>query len=253
MYGGEIFQGVLSQRLKAKFAGDDFKVYRKLRVLNPSPYMYYMKFDNYSVVGTSPEMLIRIENGIIETCPIAGTRPRGKDINEDNQLAGELTKDEKEIAEHMMLVDLGRNDIGKVSEFGTVVVKNLMHIEKYSHVMHMVTNLTGVLKDNDTPVNAIKAVLPAGTVSGAPKIRAMEIIEELEKRKRGIYAGAIGYIGFDGNMDTCIAIRTAIFKDGYAYVQSGAGIVADSVPEKEFEETLSKAQALITAIRKAGE
>ncbi|MDK2800808.1 MAG: anthranilate synthase component [Clostridiales bacterium] len=250
---GDVFQVVLSQRLKTKFEGDPFEVYRKLRTLNPSPYMYFLKFDDYAIAGASPEMLVRAEKGLVETCPIAGTRPRGETPEEDQKLADELLQDEKEIAEHIMLVDLGRNDIGKVCKFGSVETQNLMHIEKYSHVMHMVTNVTGTQKDDKTAVDILTGVLPAGTVSGAPKVRAMEIIEEIENLKRGIYAGAIGYIGFDGTLDTCIAIRTAVFKNHCVYVQAGAGIVADSVPEKEYEETLNKAKALLRAIQKAGE
>ncbi len=250
---GDIFQVVLSQRLSAPFTGSPYQVYRKLRKVNPSPYMYYIVFDNATVVGASPEMLVRLQNDRVETCPIAGTRKRGLTEQEELSLVNELKEDEKECAEHMMLVDLGRNDVGKVSSFGSVEVKNLMHIEKFSHVMHMVTNVEGTLKTDSTPLDVLTAVLPAGTVSGAPKIRAMQIIEELEPVKRGVYAGAIGYIGFDGNMDTCIAIRTAVFKNGYAYVQAGAGIVADSVPENEYIETLNKAQGMINAIEKAGE
>ncbi len=249
---GDIFQVVLSQRLKANFKGDAFEVYRKLRTLNPSPYMYFLKFDDYCIAGASPEMLVRVEDGIVETCPIAGTRPRGATPKEDEMLANDLLNDKKELAEHTMLIDLGRNDVGRVCEFGSVVAKNIMHIEKYSHVMHIVTNVEGKLREDKNALDVLTAVLPAGTVSGAPKVRAMEIIEELENVRRGVYAGAIGYIGFDGNLDTCIAIRTAIFKNQQVYVQAGAGLVADSVPEKEYEETLNKAQALISAVKKAG-
>ena len=248
---GDSFQVVLSQRLKSAFEGDAFEVYRKLRTLNPSPYMYFLKYDDYAIAGASPEMLVRVEHETVETCPIAGTRPRGKTPQEDERLADDLLNDAKELAEHTMLVDLGRNDIGKVCKFGSVVTQNMMHIEKYSHVMHMVTNVEGKQRGDKTPLDVLTAVLPAGTVSGAPKVRAMEIIEELETVRRGIYAGAIGYIGFDGNLDTCIAIRTAIFKNQSVYVQAGAGIVADSVPEKEYVETLNKAQALISAVKKA--
>jgi len=253
IHNGDIFQVVLSQRFKTTFTGDPLNVYRILRTSNPSPYMYFLHYGNYCITGASPEMLVRLENSIIETCPIAGTRPRGKNDEEDKMLEKELKNDEKEKAEHIMLVDLGRNDIGKVSRFGTVKVQNLMHIEKYSHVMHLVTNVSGCIQENCSAVDVLTAMLPAGTVSGAPKVRAMEIIEELEALKRGVYAGAIGYIGFDGNLDTCIAIRTAIFKDSKAYIQAGAGIVADSIPEKEYEETLNKAQTLIYAVKKAGE
>lgn len=250
---GDIFQVVLSQRLKASYVGDPFNVYRSLRTFNPSPYMYYLKYEDYCIAGASPEMLVRLENGVVETCPIAGTRKRGKNAGEDEALALDLQADEKEVAEHTMLVDLGRNDVGKVSQFGTVKTMNLMHIEKYSHVMHMVTNVVGKKREDKTPIDVLTGVLPAGTVSGAPKVRAMEIIEEIENLKRGVYAGAIGYIGFDGNLDTCIAIRTAVFKDNKVYIQAGAGIVADSVPEKEYEETLNKAQAMVSAVQKAGE
>ncbi|MGE4283774.1 MAG: anthranilate synthase component I [Clostridia bacterium] len=250
---GDIFQVVLSQRLSTEFNGDPFSVYRALRTLNPSPYMYYLKYENYSIVGASPEMLVRMENGIVETCPIAGTRPRGKTQEEDNMFEKELLCDEKEKAEHTMLIDLGRNDIGRVCSFGSVKTENMMHIERYSHVMHMVTNVTGTLAENKTPLEVLKSLLPAGTVSGAPKVRAMEIIEETENRRRGIYAGAVGYIGFDGNLDTCIAIRTAVFKDNKVYIQAGGGIVADSIPENEYAESLNKAQALVKAISKAGE
>ena len=205
------------------------------------------------IVGSSPELLVRLEDDIVETCPIAGTKPRGKTKKEDDELADELLSDEKELAEHTMLVDLGRNDIGKVAEFGSVVVENPMHIEKYSHVMHIVSNVKGKRKKQYSAFDVLGAVLPAGTLSGAPKVRAMEIINELEKSKRGIYGGSIGYIGFDGNIDVCITIRTMVFKDGKAYLQAGAGIVADSVPETEHEETLNKAKALIKALEKAGE
>jgi anthranilate synthase component I len=250
---GDIFQVVLSQRIYTETEQDPFDVYRVLRILNPSPYMYYLKFGKCKIVGASPEMLVRVENGIVETCPIAGTRKRGTTPKEDEKLEKELLSDEKELAEHTMLVDLGRNDIGKVSKYGTVTVKNLMHIEKYSHVMHIVTNVQGELRDDKTAFDALMSVLPAGTVSGAPKVRAMEIIDELESVKRGPYAGAIGYLSFDGNLDSCITIRTIVFKGKKAYVQSGAGIVADSVPEKEYEETLNKAKALLKALEEVGE
>lgn len=250
---GDIFQVVLSQRLCAGTDKEPFNVYRVLRVINPSPYMYYLKFKEYSLVGASPEMLVRVENGTVETCPIAGTRKRGLTPEEDEALEKELLADEKELAEHTMLVDLGRNDIGKVSKYGTVAVKDPMHIERYSHVMHIVTNVTGELRDDKTPFDALMSVLPAGTVSGAPKVRAMEIIDELENVKRGPYAGAIGYLSFNGNLDSCITIRTMVFKDGKAYIQAGAGIVADSVPENEYEETLNKAKALLKSLEEVGE
>ncbi len=249
---GDIFQVVLSQRLCVETGEHPFNVYRALRIVNPSPYMYYLKFDDLRIVGSSPEMLVRVENNIVETCPIAGTRKRGRTKEEDEALEEELLKDEKEIAEHTMLVDLGRNDIGRVSKYGTVAVKNLMHIERYSHVMHMVTNVQGEMREDKTAFDAMMSILPAGTLSGAPKVRAMEIIDELETVKRGPYGGAIGYLSFNGNLDSCITIRTMIFKDGKAYVQAGAGIVADSDPEKEYEECLNKAKALLKALEEAG-
>ncbi|RXE59713.1 anthranilate synthase component I [Acetivibrio mesophilus] len=250
---GDIFQVVLSQRLCVETDENPFNIYRCLRLINPSPYMYYLKFGDYRIVGSSPEMLVRVENGIVETCPIAGTRKRGKTKEEDEALEKELLSDEKELAEHVMLVDLGRNDIGRVSKYGTVEVKNLMHIERYSHVMHVVTNVQGEIREDKTPFDALMSILPAGTLSGAPKVRAMEIIDELETVKRGPYGGAIGYLSFNGNLDSCITIRTIILKDGKAYVQAGAGIVADSVPEKEYEECYNKAKALLKAIEEAGE
>ena len=250
---GDIFQVVLSQRFCVETDHDPFNVYRALRIINPSAYMYYLKFKDYRIVGSSPEMLVRVEDGIVETCPIAGTRKRGATEQEDDMLEKDLLADEKELSEHTMLVDLGRNDIGRVSKYGTVVAKNLMHIEKYSHVMHIVTNVQGELADNKTPFDALMSILPAGTLSGAPKVRAMEIIDELETVKRGPYGGAIGYLSFNGNLDSCITIRTLIFKGQKAYVQAGAGIVADSVPEKEFEETISKARALLKALEEVGE
>ncbi len=250
---GDIFQVVLSQRLCVQTSESPFNVYRALRLINPSPYMYYLKFNEYCIVGSSPEMLARVEEGIVETCPIAGTRKRGKTKEEDIALEKELLADEKELAEHTMLVDLGRNDVGKVSCYGTVKVKDSMHIEKYSHVMHIVTNVQGTLRDDKTAFDAMMSIMPAGTLSGAPKVRAMEIIDELENVKRGPYGGAIGYLSFNGNLDSCITIRTMIFRDNKAYVQSGAGIVADSEPEKEYEECLNKAKALLKAIEEAGE
>ena len=248
---GDAFQVVLSQRFSAQYDGHPLAVYSELRNINPSPYMYFIKFDECSVVGASPEMLVRVENGKVETCPIAGTRPRGKDIESEKEIINDLIHDEKEVAEHTMLVDLGRNDIGRVCKFGSVKVKNLMHIEKYSHVMHMVTNVEGEIREDVSALDALKAVFPAGTVSGAPKVRAMEIIEELETLKRGVYAGAIGYISLDGNMDVCIAIRTAVFKNNRIYIQAGGGIVADSVPENEYMESVNKAGALMDAAKRA--
>lgn len=248
---GDIFQVVLSQRLTAETDSDPFNVYRALRIINPGPYMYYLKFEGYTIVGSSPEMLVRIEDGVVETCPIAGTRKRGETEEEDELLAEELLADEKERAEHIMLVDLGRNDIGKVSDFGTVEVRDFMHIERYSHVMHIVTSVQGKLKKGLTSFDALSAVLPAGTLSGAPKIRAMEIIDELETVKRCYYGGAVGYLSFNGNLDCCITIRTILFKNGKAYIQAGCGIVADSDPEKEYEECLNKAGAALKALEEA--
>lgn len=246
---GDIFQVVLSQRLQIETNIKPFSVYQTLRNINPSPYMFYLNFEEYSLVGSSPEMLCKVKVDKIETCPIAGTRPRGKTPEEDIKLADELLNDEKELAEHLMLVDLARNDVGKVSKFGTVELTNYMEIQKYSHVMHIVSNVAGSLRNDHDMFDSLVSCLPAGTVSGAPKIRAMEIIDELESNKRGAYAGAVGCIGFDGNMDTCITIRTIVFKDNEAYIQAGAGIVADSDPESEYFETLRKAKALMEAIK----
>jgi anthranilate synthase component 1 len=251
IYAGDIIQAVLSQRLARPVKAHPFALYRALRSLNPSPYMYYLHLGDFHIVGSSPELLVRVEDGIVSTHPIAGTRPRGMTPAQDIALAEELKHDEKECAEHIMLVDLGRNDIGRVSEPGTVEVSQLMDIERYSHVMHLVSHVRGRLKAGLSQFDALRSCFPAGTVSGAPKIRAMEIIAELEPDKRGPYAGAVGYFGFSGNMDTAITIRTSIIKDGVAYVQAGAGIVADSVPEREYQESLSKAQALFTAIEQA--
>jgi anthranilate synthase component 1 len=248
---GDIFQVVLSQRFEIETAVSPLHVYRVLRTLNPSPYMYVLKMDDEVIVGTSPELLVRVEEDKVETMPIAGTRPRGKTKEEDLALEKELLADEKERAEHLMLVDLGRNDLGRVSEFGTVKCDSFMQVERYSHVMHIVSNVSGKLHKNKDFFDAFLSCLPAGTVSGAPKLRAMEIIAELEEESRGAYAGAIGYLGFSGNLDTCITIRTIIFKNGKAYVQAGAGIVWDSVPEKEYEETVNKAKALLKSIRMA--
>ncbi|MCD1260228.1 anthranilate synthase component I [Paenibacillus athensensis] len=248
---GDIFQVVLSQRFEIATEVSPLQVYRVLRTMNPSPYMYVLKMDEEVIVGTSPELLVRVEEEKVETRPIAGTRPRGRTMEEDLAYEKELLADEKERAEHLMLVDLGRNDIGRVSEFGTVKCDTFMDIERYSHVMHIVSNVSGkIAKDKDF-FDAFLSCLPAGTVSGAPKLRAMEIISELEQEARGAYAGAIGYLGFSGNLDTCITIRTIIFKHGKAYVQAGAGIVWDSVPEMEYQETVNKAKALLKAIRLA--
>ena len=249
IFEGDIFQIVLSNRLSAKFEGSLLDTYRILRTINPSPYMFYFSGTDMEVAGASPETLVKLENGILHTFPLAGTRPRGKNPEEDKILENDLLADEKELAEHNMLVDLGRNDIGKISEFGSVQVEKLHQIEKFSHVMHIGSIVRGKIKKNFDALNAIEAVLPAGTLSGAPKIRACEIISALEKNKRGIYGGAIGYIDFSGNLDTCIAIRIVYKKNGKIFVRSGAGIVADSVPEKEFEECLNKAKACLTALQ----
>ncbi|WP_238996442.1 anthranilate synthase component I [Paenibacillus pinistramenti] len=248
---GDIFQVVLSQRFEIETQVSPMHVYRLLRTTNPSPYMYYLKLDDEIIVGTSPEALVKVDEGRVETRPIAGTRPRGATPEEDDKLEAELLADEKERAEHLMLVDLGRNDLGRVSEFGTVKCDTLMSIEKYSHVMHIVSNVSGQMRKDKDFFDAFLSCLPAGTVSGAPKLRAMEIIAELEREARGTYAGAIGYLGFSGNMDSCITIRTIVFKGGKAYVQAGAGIVWDSVPEMEYEETVNKAKAMLKAIRMA--
>ncbi len=245
---GDIFQVLPSHRMKRKYDGDPFAVYRMLRVINPSPYMYYFSLNGLCIAGSSPELLVRVENGIVETRPLAGTRRRGKNEEKDIALAKDLLSDPKELAEHLMLIDLGRNDIGRISEFGNVDVTEYMVIEKYSHVMHIVSNVKGRLKKGLSAIDAFFSCFPAGTLSGAPKIRAMEIIAELEPVKRGIYGGAIGYLDFSGNLDSCIAIRTTIIKDGYAYFQAGAGIVYDSVPEKEYLETLMKMDAVIRAV-----
>jgi anthranilate synthase component 1 len=251
IYEGDIIQVVPSQRLSRHTDASPFAIYRALRSLNPSPYMYFLHLDDFCIVGTSPELLVRVEDGMVSNHPIAGTRPRGRDAGEEKALEVELKNDEKERAEHLMLVDLARNDVGRISEPGTVEVTQFMEIERYSHVMHLVSHVQGKLREGFTQFDAMRACFPAGTVSGAPKIRAMEIIAELEPDKRGTYAGAVGYFDFSGNMDTAIAIRTIIIKDGVAYVQAGGGIVADSVPEKEYQESLNKAQALLTAIEKA--
>ncbi|PIP19561.1 MAG: anthranilate synthase component I [Candidatus Omnitrophica bacterium CG08_land_8_20_14_0_20_41_16] len=247
---GDIIQVVPSQRFKVKTDQDPFMVYRTLRSINPSPYMYFLKLKELTLVGTSPEMLVRCEDGVIQTRPIAGTRPRGKNELEDKRLASQLIKDKKERAEHLMLVDLGRNDLGRVSKIGTVKVSEFMNIEKYSHVMHLVSEVKGILDNKRYDIyDVLKAVFPAGTVSGSPKIRAMELIDELENTRRGPYAGCVGYFSFSHNMDTCITIRTILIKGRTAYVQAGGGIVADSRPEKEYIETVNKAQALIEAIK----
>ncbi len=250
---GDIFQVVLSQRFDVDTEQQPFNVYRVLRIINPSPYMYFLKFDDCTLVGSSPEMLARVEDGTVETCPIAGTRKRGRTKDEDERLENELLQDEKELSEHTMLVDLGRNDIGRVSKYGSVLVKDPMRVEKYSHVMHIVSNVQGTLSKGKTLFDALMSIMPAGTLSGAPKVRAMEIIDEFEPTKRGPYGGAIGYLSFNGNLDSCITIRTITFKGKKAYVQAGAGIVADSVPEKEYDETINKAMALLKALEEVGE
>ena len=253
IHEGDIFQIVLSNRLSAPFEGSLLNTYRILRTVNPSPYMFYFAGTDVEVAGASPETLVKLENGVLHTFPLAGTRPRGKTEEEDKRLEVELLADEKELAEHNMLVDLGRNDLGKISKFGTVEVEKLRSIERYSHVMHIGSTVRGQIAEGYDALDAIEAVLPAGTLSGAPKIRACQLIGELENNKRGIYGGAIGYIDFTGNMDTCIAIRIAYKKNGKVFVRSGAGLVADSVPEKEFEECLNKAKAVISSLNLAQE
>ncbi len=245
---GDIIQVVLSQRFKTKIAKDPFDIYRNLRSINPSPYMFFLRLNDMDLVGSSPELLVRCEDGLVQTRPIAGTRMRGKDPAEDAKLEKELLADSKERAEHVMLVDLGRNDIGRVAKLGSVAVEDFMHVERYSHVMHIVSDVSGALDKKHDVFDVLRACFPAGTVSGSPKVRAMEIIDELENTKRGPYAGCVGYISFTGTMDTGITIRTIFIKDGYAYVQAGAGIVADSDPEKEYKESQNKARALLEAI-----
>ena len=253
IHEGDIFQIVLSNRLCAPFEGSLLDTYRVLRTINPSPYMFYFSGTDVEVAGASPETLVKLENGVLHTFPLAGTRPRGKTDAEDRALEAELLADEKELAEHNMLVDLGRNDLGRISKFGTVQVEKLHSIERFSHVMHIGSTVRGEIREDRDALDAVEAVLPAGTLSGAPKIRACQLIGELENNKRGIYGGAIGYIDFTGNMDTCIAIRIAYKKNGKVFVRSGAGIVADSDPEKEYEECLNKAKASLKALKLAGE
>ena len=250
---GDIFQIVLSNRLSAPFEGSLLNTYRVLRTINPSPYMFYFSGTDVEVAGASPETLVKLEDGVLHTFPLAGTRPRGKTDAEDNALERELLADEKELAEHNMLVDLGRNDLGRISKFGTVEVEKLHSIERFSHVMHIGSTVRGEIRDDCDALDAVSSVLPAGTLSGAPKIRACRLIGELENNKRGIYGGAIGYIDFTGNLDTCIAIRIAYKKNGKVFVRSGAGIVYDSVPEKEYQECLNKAAAVINALKSAEE
>jgi anthranilate synthase component 1 len=244
---GDIFQVVLSQRFRIPFALPPFALYRALRRTNPSPFMFYLNFGGFQVVGASPEILVRLRDGTVTIRPIAGTAPRGATKAEDARLAAELIADPKELAEHLMLLDLGRNDVGRVAEVGSVKVTEKMVIEYYSHVMHIVSNVDGRIREDRDAMDALMAGFPAGTVSGAPKVRAMEIIEELEPVKRCVYAGCIGYISGNGDMDTCIALRTAVVKDGQMYVQAGGGIVADSDPDKEFQESCNKARALLRA------
>jgi anthranilate synthase component 1 len=245
---GDIIQVVLSQRFSLETNSDDVSLYRALRVVNPSPYMFLLDYIDYSLIGSSPETLVKLENGEIEVRPIAGTRKRGKDHREDELLAQELLSDEKELAEHTMLVDLGRNDVGRVAAIGSVSLPEFMTLERYSHVMHIVSTVRGRIKEGMDAFDVFQATFPAGTVSGAPKVRAMEIIEELEKERREFYAGCVGYFAYDGNMDFCITIRTLLRKQNTVYIQAGAGIVADSVPEKEYMETIHKSQALVKSI-----
>lgn len=251
IFAGDVFQVVLSQRFSVPIEFDPLRIFRALRRTNPSPYMYYLNFNRIRIIGSSPEMLVRVEEGLVETRPLAGTRPRGNSQKEDETLIQELKNDDKEKAEHIMLVDLGRNDIGRVCDYGSVKVTELLEVEKYSHVIHLVSNVVGKLNQDKDAFDVLRATFPAGTVSGAPKVRAMEIIDELEPARRGIYAGAVGYVSFTGNLDMCIAIRTIVIKDHMAYIQTGAGIVADSVPEREYCETIQKAQALFRAVETA--
>jgi anthranilate synthase component 1 len=245
---GDIFQVVLSRRVSFPFSGDLFAVYRALRMINPSPYLFYVDFGETQLAGSSPEVLVRVAGGTVEVLPIAGTRPRGETEEEDEKMEAELLGDEKELAEHVMLVDLGRNDVGRICRFGSVHVPVFKRVERYSHVMHIVSEVRGTLKEGSGPLEALKACFPAGTVSGAPKVRAMQIINELEPVSRGVYAGAVGYIAFNGSLDTCIAIRTIVGHRGTLSIQAGAGIVSDSIPENEYRETLNKSRALLEAV-----
>lgn len=248
---GDVMQVVLSQRLSISFNAPTINLYRALRCLNPSPYMYFLDLDEFQIVGSSPEILVRLEDNVVTVRPIAGTRPRGSTESEDDKLERDLLQDPKELAEHLMLIDLGRNDIGRVAKMGSVSLTDKMIVERYSHVMHIVSNVIGCLKAEMTAIDVLRATFPAGTVSGAPKIRAMEIIDELEPVKRGVYAGAIGYLSWAGNMDTAIAIRTAVIKDQTLHIQVGAGIVADSVPRREWDETMNKGRAIFRAVSMA--
>jgi anthranilate synthase component 1 len=245
---GDIFQVVPSQRFRLETKAEPFNIYRVLRVVNPSPFLFYLSYGDFSLIGSSPEILVRVEDGVVTIRPLAGTRRRGKDEEEDRALSEELLADPKERAEHIMLVDLGRNDVGRVAEFASVQLSDVMKVERYSHVMHITSNVTGRLAAGKTAFDALRAGLPAGTVSGAPKVRAMEIIDEVEPQKRGPYAGAVGYIDFTGNMDTCIALRTLVLQGKTAYVQAGGGVVYDSVPSEEYEETVNKAKGMFKAI-----
>jgi anthranilate synthase component 1 len=249
---GDIFQVVPSQRLSVPLRTDPLAIYRQLRLINPSPYLFFLRCDDHVVLGSSPEILVRLEEGEIVLRPIAGTRPRGEDEARDRALEQELRSDPKEVAEHIMLVDLGRNDVGRVAEIGSVRVDELQVVERYSHVMHLVSNVRGKLRDGCDAVDLLRACFPAGTLTGAPKVRAMEIIDELEPTRRGLYGGSVGYIDHRGNMDLCIAIRTLLIKDGTIYAQAGGGVVADSDPEAEYRESLQKARALLRAIELAG-
>ena len=251
IYEGDIFQVVLSNRMMAHIEGSLFDAYRNLRMLNPSPYMFYFSSDDVEIAGASPETLVKLENGVLHTFPLAGTRPRGNSEKEDRELEEDLLSDEKELSEHNMLVDLGRNDIGRISRIGSVEVEKYMEIERYSHVMHIGSTVKGIIDDKKDAVDAVDSILPAGTLSGAPKLRACQIINELEDNKRGIYGGAIGYIDLTGNLDTCIAIRLVFAKNGKAFIRSGAGIVADSVPKNEYRECINKAKAVVLAVTQA--
>jgi anthranilate synthase component 1 len=248
IFAGDIFQVVISQRLETKTNAKPLDIYRTLRVVNPSPFLFFLSMGELHLIGSSPEIMVRVEEGNVTIRPLAGTRPRGANDEEDRKLAADLVGDPKERAEHIMLVDLGRNDVGRIADFGSVRLTDVMTVEKYSHVMHLCSTVEGTLRKNMTALDALKACLPAGTLSGAPKVRAMEVIDELEPQKRGPYGGAVGYIDFSGNMDTCIALRTMVLMDGKAYLQAGAGVVADSDPTKEYEETLNKARGLLRAI-----
>ena len=253
IYEGDIFQVVLSQRFSIRFRGDRFNLYRALRQVNPSPYLFYLDFHEFALIGSSPEVLVRVEDGRAEVLPIAGTRPRGGNLEEDRQFEAELLSDPKERAEHLMLVDLGRNDLGRVCDYASVGVGRYAYVERYSHVMHIVSSVSGAMQPGKGAMDVLAACFPAGTVSGAPKVRAMEIIDELEPTKRNVYAGAVGYVDHSGNLDTCIAIRTMVVRGDHVYVQAGAGIVADSDPALEFEETVNKARALRQALHVASE